>query len=246
MLHLRRFWLATLVLIALLGSACTPVAAPPPAPFTRTVDLSHVVREDMPQLPDEPLTRLVRDQQGRIYQLSLGLRTGSVLHVAAAADAEVTHSEALSPRDLVVPAVVIDARAQAQNQPAFRLSRADILAWEQRHGLIPAGSVVLLATGWDLHWGDSAAYLNLGPDQQPQVPGYAPETATFLLEQRQVAGLGLDTPLLAYTPSQGFALLLENLTNLEQVPPTGSTLVIGALRLQRAQRSPARVLALVP
>jgi kynurenine formamidase len=39
---------------------------------------------------------------------------------------------------------------------------------------------------------------------------------------------------------------LLNLTNLEQLPATGTTLMIGALRLQAAERSPARVLALLP
>lgn len=240
-----RMWVLLGVILVLTGCSA-PVEAPPTHGFERTVDLSQIVREDMPQLPEEPPLRLIRDAQGHVVQLQVGLRTGSLLRVAAATDAELNNVEPLSPRDLVVPAVVLDVRAQAQTYPTFRLSQADVLAWEQQHGRIPAGTIVLLATGWDLHWGDATAYLNLGPDQQPRVPGFAPETAAWLVEQRGVIGFGLDAPVLAYQPTRGFVLLLENLTNLEQVPPRGATLVIGALRLQQAERSPARVLALVP
>ena len=54
------------------------------------------------------------------------------------------------------------------------------------------------------------------------------------------------TPGTPFAPAAGFCLLLENLTSVEQLPPTGATVVIGALKLQRAQGSPARVLALIP
>jgi kynurenine formamidase len=41
-------------------------------------------------------------------------------------------------------------------------------------------------------------------------------------------------------------IVLENLTKLELLPPTGTTLVIGLLRLAGGSGSPASVLALVP
>jgi kynurenine formamidase len=231
-----------LAALALLLAACaapaSPPAAAPPAP-TRTVDLSHVVREDMPHLPGEPATRLLRGPDGNLAQLAIGARTGSLLRVAAAPGADLADVEALSPRDLVLPAVVIDARDRSQDRPGFALAVDDVLAWERTHGTIPAGSLVLLATGWDVRWGDQAAYLDLAP-------GFSSAAADLLLNQRGVSALGLDAPGLPYTPAAGFCLLLENLTSLEQLPPTGATVVIGALKLQKSQASPARVLALIP
>jgi kynurenine formamidase len=41
-------------------------------------------------------------------------------------------------------------------------------------------------------------------------------------------------------------IVLENLTNLDQLPPTGAVMVIGILRLKGGSGSPASVLALVP
>lgn len=245
--HTRRIpgrWAA----LALLLAACAAPAAPPDAPPARqrTLDLTHVLREDVPHLPGEPPTRLTRGPDGALLQLAVGARTGSLLRVVAAPGAALADVEALSPRDLVLPAVVIDARDRAQDVPGYALGVEEVLAWERVHGPIPRGAAVLLATGWDVRWGDPAAYLSLAPDGSPLAPGFGPAAAALLLDQRGVAALGLDAPGSAHAPASGFYLLLENLTSLEQLPPTGATVVIGALRLQKAQSSPARVLALVP
>lgn len=238
--------LLALLTFALAGCGTAPPAPRAPVAFSRTVDLTHVVREDVPYLPGEPTTTLARAADGSLLQLSLGARTGSLLRVVAAPGATPDTVEALSPRDLVLPTVVIDARDRAQDAPAFALGVADVLAWEQAHGPIPTGALVLLATGWDVRWGDHEAYLHAGPDGALQVPGFDRAAADLLLNQRRIAGLGVDAPARAHTPVAGFTLLLENLTSLEQLPPTGATVVIGALKLQAAQSSPARVLALIP
>lgn len=241
--------LIALALLALALGACgaeAPAAPAGPPAFTRTVDLSHVVRQDMPRPPDEPPPQLARADDGRLAQITIGARTGSLVRVVAAPGAAPADVEALSPRDLVLPAVVIDARDQAQDTPTFALGTAEILAWERAHGTIPRGALVLLATGWDVRWGDPAAYMNPGADGAPRAPGFAPAAAELLIDQRGAAGLGIDAPALSFTPASGFALLLENLTSLEQLPPTGATVVIGALKLQAAHASPARVIALVP
>jgi kynurenine formamidase len=232
---------------ALLLAACAaPAESPAPPPPARTLDLSHVVREDMPIPPGDAPTRLIRGPEGDLAQLVIGARSGSLVRVAAAPGSAPADVEALSPRDLVLPAVVIDARDRAQDAPGFALAPADVLAWERDHGPIPAGAAVLLVTGWDVRWGDPNAYLSLGPDNAPRVPGFSPAAADLLLNQRRAAALGLDAPGVSYAPAEGFCLILENLTSLEQLPPTGATLVVGALKLQKARSSPARVLAIIP
>lgn len=239
-------WPLALLAIALAACAARPAPAPQGPGFTRTVDLSHVLHEAMPARPGEPRTRLARTPDGSLLSLTVGAHSGSLVRVAAAPGAEPADVEALSPRDLVLPAVMIDARDLAQDRPAFALSPADVVAWEREHGRIPRGALVLLATGWDVRWIDPAAYLNPGPDGAPRVPGFDQAAAALLLDERGAAGLGVDAPSVAHAPAAGFALLLENLTSLEQLPPTGATVVIGALKLQAAESSPARVLALVP
>lgn len=235
-----------LALLAIAAPACGAQPSPLAPAFARTVDLSHVVREDLPRAPGEPPTRLLRAPDGALRQLQIGAATGSLLRVAAAPGAELADVEGLSPRDLVLPAVVIDARDRAQDAPGFALSAADVRAWERIHGPVPPDSLVLLATGWDVRWGDPAAYLALDADGAARAPRFGEDAVDLLLNQRRALALGIDAPALAAAPASGFRLLLENLTSLEQLPPTGATVVIGALKLQRSQSSPARVLALIP
>ncbi|NJO05244.1 MAG: hypothetical protein HC876_06810 [Chloroflexaceae bacterium] len=76
------------------------------------------------------------------------------------------------------------------------------------------------------------------------MPGVA-DDAIALLRQRQILGIGIDTPALGSEPAAGW-LVLENLTRLEQLPPVGTTLVIGVLKVQASPASPAMVRALIP
>ena len=72
----------------------------------------------------------------------------------------------------------------------------------------------------------------------------------------EIAGLGIDTHGVDPGRDSSFAvskLLLEqprivlaNLAGLDQLPPTGTTLVIGILRLRGGSGSPASVIALIP
>jgi kynurenine formamidase len=87
-------------------------------------------------------------------------------------------------------------------------------------------------------------------------PGFGSEATRFLLLERQIAGVGIDTHGVDGGQDETFAtnhlvleqprLVLENLTNLDQIPPVGTTLVIGILRLKGGSGSPAAVMALVP
>jgi kynurenine formamidase len=230
-----------LVLLALLACGAPPPAAPPTS-FAHIIDLSHTITQDMPHLPGQAPTRLQQpDATGSPTALQLGSTGGTSLRLPPT-----QRLDQHSPRDLVLPVVVLDVRAASLDNPDYRLQPADIAAWEATHGQLPAGSMVLLATGWDLRWGDPDAYLNLDAQGQPHVPGLS-AAAVALLHERRIAGVGSDTPRLpglAAPPAPW--LLLTNLGSIEQLPPTGAVLVIGALKLQGAQAAPARVLALVP
>lgn len=152
---------------------------------------------------------------------------------------------------LVRPAVCIDARAWCDGDPAWTLQAEDVAGWEAEHGEIPAGAAVLLCTGWDAYRGDAARYLGDPPD----FPGYGGDAAALLVE-RGAAGLGIDTLGVDAGASTEFPVHrtalpaglwhLEGLIGLDAVPPTGATLVVGALKLTGASGTPARVLALVP
>jgi kynurenine formamidase len=235
-------WLWLVVL-----ASCAPAApqAPAAVPTWRTVDLSHVVRVDVPYWPEEPLTELDRDDGGGLRSVRIGTRTGTLLALVADPAATLT-VDTLSPRDLIVPAVVIDRRDVAQDTPGYTLTIAELEAWEAQHGQIPAAALVLIVTGWDVRWGDAAAYMALDATGRSQAPTLSNAAADWLQRERAIAGVGIDGPQATLPLHEMPQLVLLNLTNLEQLPATGTTLMIGALRLQAAERSPARVLALLP
>jgi len=152
---------------------------------------------------------------------------------------------------LVRPAVRIDARGLCDGDPAWTLSAADVAAWEAEHGTVPAGAAVLLCTGWDAYRGDARRYLGEPLD----FPGFGGDAAALLVE-RGAAGLGIDTLSVDAGASAEFAVHrtalpaglwhVEGLVGLDAVPPTGATIVVGALRLPGASGTPARVFALLP
>ena len=119
-----------------------------------------------------------------------------------------------------------------------------------------AGSLVILRTGWSRGWQDPAGYLGSGPDGRLHFPGFGVDAARMLLEQRQAAGFATDTAGVEPGADREFRvsrlalaesrIVLENLTSLELLPSTGTTLVIGLLRLAGGSGAPASVTAFVP
>ena len=161
-----------------------------------------------------------------------------------------------APGELVKPAVVIDARQQCRNNRDYALTPDDLRPWESRHGEVPPGALALLLTGWPERWHDPADYLGADDAGTLHFPGFGPEAAALLVNERQVSGLGTDTAGVEPGADSAFAvsrlalarnlLVLQNLANLDNLPPTGAALVIGILRLEGGSGSPAAVTAFIP
>lgn len=160
---------------------------------------------------------------------------------------------------LMVPAVVIDVREAVERDHDYRLSVADIHAWESRHGRIAQGAVVLMLTGWGKSWPDRERYLGSKTPSDPKTlhfPGFSKDAAELLVNQRNVAGIGLDTPSIDYGPSRDFIVHqivnganrygLENITNLEKLPSKGATLLALPIKIKGGTGGPVRVIAILP
>lgn len=158
----------------------------------------------------------------------------------------------------VGPAVVIDISEAVAKDRDYSLSPADITAWEAKHGQIPAGSIVLVRTGWEKRWGDKLAYLGTdkaGDTANLHFPGISKEAA-LLLGTRQVDAIGLDTPSLDHGPSKDFAAHrafaaanvygLENVANLDRLPATGVTLIALPMKIKGGTGGPTRIIAILP
>ena len=246
-------------------SDSSPGSSPGNIAYSRVLDLSRAIHPAMPAWPGDPAvqfdTTAYLEQEGyNLRRFAMGEHTGTHLSAPSCFYADGSSIDAYAPESLVVPAVVIDLYQKALKQPDYAVSQRDLLNWEDHHGRIPGGSVLLARTGWGEKWDDPSAYLglDLGPMAGPGLhfPGFGRDAARFLLERRGIAGLGIDTHGVDPGQDSSFAvskLLLEqprivlaNLTGLDRLPPTGTTLVIGILRLRGGTGSPASVIALIP
>ncbi|MCU0516270.1 MAG: cyclase family protein [Oscillatoria sp. Prado101] len=223
--------------------------------YSRVIHLSHLIDRQIPLWPGdppvefEPAAELNRDGY-YLRRFSMGEHSATHMNAPNSFHAEGAGIDAYPAESLVVPAVVVDIRARAGASPDFALTPADVLQWEREYGQIPTGTVVLLYTGWQEKWPNPDAFLNGG-----RFPGFAGETARFLLDERGIAGVGTDTHGVDGCDAtfatnrlvlERGGIVLENLTNLHQLPSTGTTLAIGILRLRGGSGSPAGVIAFVP
>jgi len=159
---------------------------------------------------------------------------------------------------LIAPAVVIDVRTLVEENHDYRLAPRDLEMWEARNGIIPQGAVVLMLTGWGRGWPDKFRYLGSQTPSDPKTlhfPGFSKEAAEFLVKERRVDGIGLDTPSIDYGPSQDFIVHqiinganlygLENIANLDKLPPKGAILVALPIKIKGGTGGPVRIISIL-
>jgi len=161
-----------------------------------------------------------------------------------------------SPEQRVVPAVVIDARAQSAANADYQLTKQDVLNWEAKHGTIAPGSFVIMFTGWQDKWNDPKAFINQDAKGNLHFPGFAGATTKWLVSARQIAGVGIDTHGVdpgsdtSYATNTEMAnthkIAIECMTNLDKLPAKGATLVLAPLQLQNGSGSPMDIVAFLP
>jgi kynurenine formamidase len=185
-----------------------------------------------------------------------GTHLDAPVHWVTAKDGEDVSQ--IRPRRLVAPAAVIDVSERVAADPDFLLEVDDVRRWEAAHGPLPAGSWLLLRTGWDARSGSQEAFLN-ADETGPHTPGISVEAAKWLAEEAPVIGVGVETvgtdagaahsfdpPFPCHTFVLGAGKYgLTQLQNLNELPPTGAVLITAPLPIVGGSGSPTRVLALV-
>ena len=106
--------------------------------------------------------------------------------------------------ELTCNGVVIDCREKAAKDSDYRLTIDDLLAWEERHGAMPKRALVCMKTGWSLKFKTHREYMGLDDKQQCHFPGFSAELAKFLLERRDIVGIGIDTGSLDFGLSSDY------------------------------------------
>ncbi|MGM3307354.1 cyclase family protein [Anabaena sp. WFMT] len=227
--------------------------------YSRVIHLSHLIDIGIPQWPGDPVVKFttvaeLQDDGYYLRRFSLGEHSATHINAPSSFHGNGMGVDEYSAQSLVVPAVVIDICKQAAVNPDYLLTIADILTWEAEFGTIGADNIVLLYTGWQVKWLDKNAFLNQDAEGNMHFPGFGSDATEFLITERQIAGVGIDTHGVDSGQDTNFTInrlvlaksriVLENLTNLDQLPPQGTTLIIGVLRLRGGSGSPAAVMAL--
>jgi kynurenine formamidase len=260
---------ATVILLFTTG--CNTQTPSAPAAFDESaghwVDLSHSFSHDTIYWPTDSLGF-------RLEQLAYGETPGGYFYSAyrfSTAEHGGTHLDApihfaeggltvdaIPLEQLIGPAVVVDVPDGADAD--YLVSVDDLTAFEQTNGEIPTGAMVLLRTGWGSRWDDRTSYLGTplaGQAAIPELhfPGLAPEAAQWLVDNRDVGAVGIDTPSIDYGQSSDFAAhvilngasipALENVANLDQLPATGAFVVALPMKIADGSGAPIRIAAYV-
>ena len=162
---------------------------------------------------------------------------------------------------LIGVAVVVDVSKKASENPDYQIGIEDFRQWEDENGRIPDDSIVLLNTGYSKYWPDKAKYLGTeargeGAVKDLHFPGLDPEAAKWLIENRSLKAIGLDTASIDYGQSQlfkshitlfeGSVPAFENVANLDKLPAKGAIVIALPTKIKGGSGGPLRIVALVP
>jgi len=246
------------------AAAVAGLAAATPAhaqrSFTSMIDLTHTFSPEFPTFFGTP--GIAIDQRYTLKKNGANVNWWHVLeHAGTHIDAPLHYSDAgvsvdgIPAEQLIASLAMIDIAAKASANADYALSKQDLAEWEARHGTLPDGCCVAMNSGWSRHVPDPAKFTGKDASGVFHFPGFDPAAAEWLLKERRVAGIAVDTLSLDPGNSKDFrthALWLpagrwgiENIANLDNVPAVGATLVVGAPKVKDATGGPARIFALI-
>lgn len=162
---------------------------------------------------------------------------------------------------LIAPAIKIDVSQKGTANRDYQVSTEDFQSWETQNGKIPDGSIVLLQTGFGQYWADRKKYLGtdrLGAEAVAELhfPGLHPDAAEWLIKNRKISAIGIDTASIDYGQSQTFDShvklmsenipAFENVANLDKVPAKGAHIIALPMKIKGGSGAPLRIIALLP
>jgi kynurenine formamidase len=165
----------------------------------------------------------------------------------------------IDPKEMLLPLVVIDVHDEVAKNPDYTLSLERLKKWEEIHGPIPSGAFVAMRTDWSKRWPDAGKMQNKDAQGVAHYPGWSLPALKFLYEERKITASGhetTDTDPGVATSKEDFSLeayilntnhyQIELLTNLDQLPESGSIVIASFPKPKDGSGFPARVFAIVP
>src|SRR5438552_3154473 len=164
--------------------------------FRQVVDLTHPLDPDFPTWSGKPQLEIERvgrrDRDGFnfnrwIIQEHTGTHLDAPFHKSDGDTAD-----RIPAAQLIGPLVVVDIRRKASESPDAQLTLDDLHHWERANRRIPPGAVVAMSSGWDRHV-RTAKFRNADSDGKLRFPGFHVDAIEFLLAERNVLGIVVDT-----------------------------------------------------
>ncbi|MEM6711766.1 MAG: cyclase family protein [Pseudomonadota bacterium] len=221
-------------------------------------DMTHTLESAFPTYFGAPgfeadQTFNFADNGFNLFNLAVNEHTGTHIDAPLHFSADGEAVDEIPVESLVVPLCVIDVREQAAENPDYRVTPDDVSAWMAEHGPMDEPCCVAMLSGWGEKTATDA-FRNADTDGVMHFPGFHIEASQKLREETGAVAMAVDTLSLDHGPSADFATHydwlptnrygIENLANLEQVPASGATLVVGAPKHKGGSGGPARIFAL--
>jgi len=225
----------------------------------KVVDMTHVYDEKFPTYFGAPGFSAeqkfnFKDNGFNLFQLSINEHTGTHVDAPLHFSADGNSVDEIPVDNLICPLAVIDIAARAADDADAQVTPDDIKAWVAANGPIPDGACVSMHSGWAGKSGGDG-FRNADGDGKMHFPGFHIEATQMLLEETKSASIAVDTLSLDFGLSPDFATHyawlpsgrygIECLTNLDKVPASGATLVVGAPTHRGGSGGPARIFAMV-
>lgn len=224
------------------------------------IDLTHRIHRAIPIWPNSTIfTTQIRQEFSpenhfRVYDYCLAAGTGTHMDAPSHCVQSGKSIADFELSELIGPGCIIDISASVSDNPDYAITVEDLRNWENNHGTIPPKAIFLANTGWSKYWSTPLQYINADSQGQLHFPGFSESAAQWLVNRR-ILGVGIDTLSIdcgisqTYPAHQVFLnhglFQLENLTNLDKLPPTGAMIFALPIKIENAPEAPARVIAMI-
>ncbi len=170
------------------------------------------------------------------------------------------HVDEIPLERLIAPGVVIDVTEKCTADRDYQVQVDDFTAWEKKHGQELNDVIVFLRTGFGKYYPDRVKYM--GTDERGEAaipklhfPGLHPDAAKWLVTNRKIKAIGLDTPSIDYGQSKDFKThvtlyeqsvpAMEYVANLNQLPEKGFTVIALPMKVRGGSGGPVRIVAVM-
>lgn len=221
----------------------------------KLIDLTHPLSEKTSVHPAKTcFTKIIKARYEHLYKIEdIHLCTGIGTHMDSPSHFKKDgySIDEIPLEDCIGEACVLHLKDVVKDDIDYGVSKEDILNWEKKHGKIETGFHVLIHTGWDRYW-EQDRFCVVDPDETSHFPGIL-ECAANLLLERKVKMVGIDSMGLDIGKDSKFPAhitllnndicIVENLANLELLPPKGAKITMYPMKIKDAAEAPVRAVA---